>query len=229
MGANRQRAYGGKPQRPEPRQPATGETFLIVVEGRATEPAYLTRIRAKLSLKATTVRIAHGNHTDPIGIVREAITMRKEQTEIAGKSPVAEPYDRTWVVFDRETQNHPRREQMPKALQLAEANGIEVALSIPTFEFWLLLHYEFTTKAFDGCEAAKKALKKFIKQYEKGDLPLEELVLKVGNAIKHAQKCRKHWKDAGGDKNPSTDVDLLINALNDAAHEDCRITLSQPA
>lgn len=222
MGARRRRSYDGKPRRLEPVRPASGETFLIVVEGKATEPAYLMKIRAKLSLKAFAVEIVHGDHTDPIGIVKEAIAMRDRQTAKAGKSAVAEPYDRTWVVFDRERQNHPRREQMPKALQLAEDHGIEVALSIPTFEFWLLLHYRPMTGSLDGCEAAKKALKKFIKQYEKGDLPLDELVLKVGDAIKHAGKCRKHWNDVGGDKNPSTDVDLLIIALNDAAHADCR-------
>ncbi len=222
MGARRRGSYERKLQRPEPVRPASGETFLIVVEGKATEPAYLKKIRAKLSLKAFAVEIVHGDHTDPIGIVKEAIAMRDRQAERAGKSAVAEPYDRVWVVFDRERQNHPRREQMPKALQLAAAHKIEVALSIPTFEYWLLLHYDFTTKAFDGCDAAKKALKKFIKQYEKGDLPLDELILKVSDAITHAGKCRRHWKDVGGDKNPSTDVDLLIIALDEAAHADCR-------
>ncbi len=222
MRAKRKRSYGRKVQRPEAVRPATGETFLIVVEGKATEPAYLGRIRAKLNLKAISVEIVHGNHTDPVGIVKEAIDLRDKQAAKAEKSAVAEPFDRIWVVFDREKQNHPRREQMPKALQLAASHGIEVALSIPTFEFWLLLHYDFTTKSFDGCDAVKKALKKFIKQYEKGDLPLNELVLKVADAITHAGKCRKHWKDVGGDKNPSTDVDLLILAMNDAAHASCR-------
>ena len=222
MGAKRRRSYEGKPQRPEVARPATGETFLIVVEGKATEPAYLKRIRAKLNLKAFAVEIVHGDHTDPIGIVKEAIDLRDRQAAKAGKSAVTEPFDRTWVVFDRERQNHHRREEMPKALELAAAHGIEVALSIPTFEYWLLLHYDFTTKAFDGCKAAVKALKKFIAQYDKGDLPLDELIPKVGQAVRHAQKCRKHWDGAGGDKNPSTDVDLLIVALSAAAHEDCR-------
>jgi hypothetical protein len=223
MGAKRRRSYDKKPpQRPESARRASGETFLITVEGKATELAYLKKIREKLSLKAIAVEIVHGNHTDPIGIVKEAIEFRNRQLAKVAISTVAQPFDRTWVIFDRERQNHPRREQLPKALQLAADNGIEVALSIPTFEFWLLLHYEFTTKAFDGCEPATKALKKFIQQYEKGNLPLEELVGKVRTAITHAEKCRNHWRGVGGDMNPSTDVDLLVIALNDAAHEDCR-------
>jgi hypothetical protein len=222
MGAKRKRSYGVRVKRPEPERLAKGETFLIVVEGKATEPAYLGRIRARLGLKAISVEIVHGNHTDPVGIVKEAIELRDRQTVKAEKSAVAEPYDRTWVVFDREKQNHPRREQMPKALQLAEANAIEVALSIPTFEYWLLLHYEFTTKSFDGCDAVTKALKKLIKEYEKGNLPLDKLIFKVTDAMTNAGRCRKHWEEVGGDRNPSTDVDLLILALNAAAHADNR-------
>lgn len=223
MRKRHERDYGRAPQRPAPVRPATGETFLIVVEGVATEPAYLESIRARLSLKATSVKVTHGKHTDPVGIVREAIAMRDEQAERARKSAVSEAFDRTWVVFDRERQNHPRREQMPAALTLAEANGIEVALSIPSFEFWLLLHYDFTTKSFDGCDAVKKALKKFIKTYEKSDLPMSDLLERVATAIKHAARCRKHWESAGGDRNPSTDVDELLRALNDAARADNRL------
>ena len=47
MGAKRKRSYVGKVQRPEPARPATGHTFLIVVEGKATEPAYLEAVKLR--------------------------------------------------------------------------------------------------------------------------------------------------------------------------------------
>lgn len=100
---------------------------------------------------------------------------------------------------------------------------MKVALSIPSFEFWLLLHYDFTTGAFDGCAAVKKALKKFIKDYEKADLPLNDLLGRIGTAMKHAAQCRKHWETVGGDLNPSTAVDRLLEALNDSARSDMRL------
>ena len=219
MGAKRKRFYGGKPQRPEPVRPATGHTFLIVVEGEATEPAYLEEVRSRLKRRAAAVLVRHGDHTDPVGIVREAMKLRDAHAANAN----VEPYDQVWVVFDRETQNHPRRQQVPAAIHLAEANEIRVALSIPSFEFWLFLHYDFTTKAFDGCAVLRKALKKFIKDYEKSDLPLDDLLSRVKTAMRHAEKCHGHWEAVGGDRNPSTHVDKLMRALNDSARAEERL------
>lgn len=216
------RSYAGTPQRPRSIRPATGHTFLIVVEGEKTEPSYLIEVRARLKRRAAACVVEHGAHTDPAGIVREAMKLRDEQSERAKKS-ATDPYDRVWVVFDRESQNHPRREQLPAALKLAQENGIRVALSTPSFEFWLLLHFDFTTASFDGCDAVMKALKKFIKEYEKGDLPLDDLMKSVSKAIKHAARCRKHWETAGGDGNPSTDVDELMRELNDSARDEDRL------
>ena len=153
MGVNRKRSYGGKVQRPEPLRPATGHTFLIVVEGEATEITYLEAVRARLKRKAGAVLVQHGDHTDPVGVVSEAIALRDQRA--ANRN--VDGYDQVWVVIDREKQNHPRRTQVPAALDLAQANGIRVALSIPSIEFWLLLHFEFTTKSFDGCAAVKES------------------------------------------------------------------------
>jgi len=212
MGAGH-RNYGRAVQRPAQDRKATGHTFLIVVEGEATERLYLEEVRVRIKRKAAALLVHHGDHTDPVGVVREAIKLRDAQSA----RPNAEPYDRVWVVVDREKQNHPRREQMPAALKLAEANDIQVAISIPSIEFWLLLHFEFTTKAFDGCDAVKKALKKFIKKYEKADLPLDDLLGRVETAVKNAGKCHGHWESAGGDGNPSTHLDKLIKELNDSS------------
>jgi hypothetical protein len=159
---------------------------------------------------------------DPVGIVREAIRRSVAQAEKA-KNSATESYDQTWVVFDREKQNDPRREQTAEALQIAKAKGVKVALSIPSFEFWLLLHFHFTTSSFDGCDAVKRTLKKFIRNYEKADLPLDNLLDRVSTAMKHAKKCHRHWESAGGDRNPSTNVDELIAELNASARSDVRL------
>jgi hypothetical protein len=221
--AIRHRNYGRKPERPTTPRQATGQTFLILVEGEATELVYLEEVRRRLDRKAAAVVVFHGDHTDPVGIVREAIKLRDEKAARAARSAATEAYDQTWVVFDRETQNHPRREQVPEAIKLARANLVRVALSIPSFEFWLLLHYEYTTKAFDGYDACKKALKRFIRDYEKSNLPLVELMDLLSTAIKHAAQCHQHWRAAGGDRNPSTHVDELLLELNDSARAQVRL------
>lgn len=115
MGASH-RNYKRSIQRPAAVRQATGHTFLIVVEGKATEPAYLEEVKLRLKRRAAAILVQHGDHTDPVGIVREAMKLRDARAANAN----TEPYDQVWVVFDRETQNHPRRKQVPAALELAE-------------------------------------------------------------------------------------------------------------
>lgn len=45
-------------------------------------------------------------------------------------------FDEVWVVFDRD--EHPRYDE---AVNMARANGIELAVSNPCFELWLLLRF----------------------------------------------------------------------------------------
>jgi RloB-like protein len=45
--------------------------------------------------------------------------------------------------------------------------NISVIVNNPCLEFWLLLHFEATSKYFDTCEGAEKQLKKYLKDYEK--------------------------------------------------------------
>jgi hypothetical protein len=45
--------------------------------------------------------------------------------------------------------------------------NVTVIINNPCLEFWLLLHFEKTSKLFDNCAKAESALKKHIKDYEK--------------------------------------------------------------
>jgi len=45
--------------------------------------------------------------------------------------------------------------------------NIVLIVNNPCLEFWLLLHFEATSKYFDTCEGAEKQLKKHLKDYEK--------------------------------------------------------------
>jgi hypothetical protein len=226
MSANRGRYFSGKPQRKLPERPASGDTFLIVVEGEDTERIYLDAVRDRLKRKPAMVVVYHGAHTDPEGIVREAINKKEAQKGKAGKG-TTEPYDQVWVVFDREKKNDPRLTQFPKALQLAEANDIRVAHSIPSFEFWLLLHFRYTTASCHDCDAVVKMLNRFIRNYSKSDLPMGDLINRIPTAMKHAAQCHNHWASAPGDGYPSTHVDKLLQELNDSAQADLRIFKSR--
>ena len=45
--------------------------------------------------------------------------------------------------------------------------NIVIIVNNPCLEFWLLLHFETTSKYFDTCEGAEKQLKKHVEEYEK--------------------------------------------------------------
>jgi len=48
-----------------------------------------------------------------------------------------------------------------------EYKNVVIIVNNPCFEFWLILHFETTSKKFDTCESAEKHLKNHIKDYEK--------------------------------------------------------------
>ncbi len=220
MGAGHGRNYKRTLQRSPPAREATGHTFLIVVEGRATECEYFEGLRAKLELHAK-VHVLHPGATDPKNIVLRAAKLRDDQIAHAARSTSTVPYSRVWVVFDTEAPDHVRRKQIPAALRLAKKERIRVAVSNIAFELWLLLHYRARPGGFNHCDALIAALKKDgIKGYAKNKpLPLHELLDPkfLATAQRHAADCRRHHRESNGDGNPSTRVDRLVAALNAAA------------
>lgn len=209
-------------QRHKPKQQATGRTFLIVTEGEKTEPHYLFALRDQLQLKSAEVEIVHPKGTDPLSLTQQANALRETRKMKAKNSFVVE-YDEVWVVFDLETANHPYREKAKQA-QSKEFFGIDFAFSDPSFEYWLLLHEEYTTSNFADSAAVEKRFKSIYSDYTKGNWkPTQAFLLKLPKAIIHAEKCRQFHEESGGDGNPSTCVDTLARHLNDAANERHRI------
>jgi len=99
-------------------------------------------------------------------------------------------------------------------MALKEAAGIKFAFSDPCFEFWLLLHEEFTTAPFADCGQVIQRLEVHWRNYSKGLSPTPEFLEKIPAAVLNAERCRKHHETSGGDWNPSTQVDILARHLN---------------
>lgn len=63
--------------------------------------------------------------------------------------------DECWCIFDVEwPQNHPN---LPRALQRARDHGVNLAISNPCFELWLLLHFEEQTAFLETCHAERRS------------------------------------------------------------------------
>ncbi|TFE58483.1 RloB domain-containing protein [Streptomyces sp. ICN441] len=62
---------------------------------------------------------------------------------------VAGPGDEKWAFFDRDA-GDAREGEIPRAMHRAHRNGVQVALSHPSFELWLLLHFQQFTSQENG-------------------------------------------------------------------------------
>ncbi|MFI7875345.1 RloB family protein [Streptomyces salinarius] len=57
------------------------------------------------------------------------------------RASASDPGDEKWALFDRDTLDN-RDQDIPEAMRDAARYGVQVALSHPSFELWLLLHFQ---------------------------------------------------------------------------------------
>ncbi len=147
--------------------------ILIVTEGSKTEPLYLEEIRAAHQLHSTNVAVQPGQlGTAPIQVVRYAQQLFEEGDLVKGIRP--RNFDQVYAVFDRD-----EHDSYFNALGLAQSldgklrsdEGQRVSFkaiaSVPSFELWLLLHYEDVQAPIHRDEVTAR-LKLHIAGYDKG-------------------------------------------------------------
>ena len=171
------------------------QRFLIVCEGRQTEPNYFKAFRTPTTLKII------GVGKNPSQIVQEALN-RKDDEE----------FDQIWCVFDK---NSFTSQDFNEAINSAEHNGIGVAYSNQSFELWYLLHFDFHHAAVDRKGYEKKLTAKLSQPYEKNSKEMFSILLgRRQQAIENAEKLRDwHSSNSPAQCDPSTTVDLLVKEL----------------
>lgn len=182
----------------------SGDLFLIVCEGAKTEPNYFKAIKKRMRIHPLQVEICGEEcGSDPRSVVEFAKGKKKRP------HPEELHYDQVWCVIDKD--KHPN---LIEALDMARANQLKMCLSIPCFEFWYLLHFEYTTRPFENADLLIHELKKHLSgsTYTKNKPPMTELMPQLEAAIKNAQRVREANKTTA-QQNPRTDVDLLIGEL----------------
>jgi len=210
--------------RQRPINPPSGRSFLIVTEGETTEPNYFAALSERLKLTSVDVEIVHPEGTDPVTLTERAIELRDKRKKAAKRGNCV-AYDEVWVVFDLEKTHDIRREQAKKAMQLKGVAGISFARSDPSFEYWLILHFEGTTTPLEDSRAAESRLRKHWPQYEKCCAPKSEILDRTPDAVKNAKQCRIYHERAGGDGNPFTEIDRVVCELNSATRSHNRFPL----
>jgi hypothetical protein len=81
-----------------------GDAFLIVTEGKVTEPVYFDLLIQELSLGVVRIKIQPGDHSDPRHVVRTAERVARKQIKDFKKGilGIKEPakFDHVWAVID---------------------------------------------------------------------------------------------------------------------------------
>jgi len=106
--------------RAEPFKPEK-QKFLIVCEGKNTEPSYFNQFRLT---NAKIIAVGEGFNT--VSLVERAYYLSQEEV-----------YDQVWCVFDKDDFH-----DFNDAVFLAEKYNFGVAYSNQAFEYWLILHFE---------------------------------------------------------------------------------------
>lgn len=200
-----------RPLRPR-QSPLRKHGILIYCEGSKTEPRYLYDFSRDCGANHRfNVQVKPGKGMNALVTVQGAI--REGKRTVLG----LKVYDEVWRVPDVEHAGH--ADTLTEAVALAAKHKINLVLSNPSFEAWLLCHFGHVTKWLENGDAAGAYLsatcwkKHFDCLYDKADDRLytrlaERLSAAVANARwlmqdRHAGRpCR--------DANPSTEVYKLI-------------------
>ena len=130
-------------------------TFLVFCEGKKTEPAYLKALKREPEVRDIASVDIHV-HDDSLGSAPKTLVEAAADAR-ARTGLEASEIDEVWCIFDVEwPQNHPN---LKEALELAKRSKVNVAVSNPCFELWLLLHFHDQSASLDT-KPAKALLKK---------------------------------------------------------------------
>jgi hypothetical protein len=186
--------------------------FLIVCEGKKTEPNYFRSFPKQVDKYVIDPEI-DGGGINTVAVVDKAIELRDRYEH---------EFDRVWAVFDKDSFSD---KNFNAAILKAKKNEIDCAWSNEAFELWYLLHFCYRDTGMKRDEYADK-IEKFVNKangknkffkYKKNATDTYEILQKYGSqedAIKNAEKLSKLYKDERFAKhNPRTEVYKLVKQL----------------
>ena len=160
--------------------------YLIVCEGKQTEPNYFNGLKKKINAK-------YGNKIDVLipqievkGMGKNTKDLVKYTSKFVNYSN--KEYGKIWVVFDKDDYND---EQFDNAIVNCDYN---VAWSNPNFELWLLLHFRKVNNYISKDDIFEYLDKEFqrnkLGNYGKNDDKIFEKVSKNNGLIKAIENSK---------------------------------------
>ena len=189
--------------------------YLIVCEGKQTEPNYFNGLKQAINKK-------YGNKVEVLipsidvkGTGMNTTSLVKYTQRTINHSNKV--YGQVWVVFDKDDYND---EQFDSAIKNCDYN---VAWSNPNFEVWLLAHFKkvnrYISKDDVLQELSKEFQKKELGEYVKNDKNIFDKITNEGKlhtAIKNCEYMEELNKDGqASQRNPMTKVYKLVDGLKE--------------
>jgi len=189
--------------------------YLIVCEGKQTEPNYFNGLKKKINEK-------YANKVDVLIPSIEVKGTGKNTTDLVNYTDKFvnysnKRYGQVWVVFDKDDYND---EQFDSAIKNCDYN---VAWSNPNFELWILSHLKKVSRYVSKDDVLQELRQEFQKKglgdYTKNDTNIFDKVTgegKLHTAIKNCEYMEELNKDGqASQRNPMTRVYKIVDGLKE--------------
>lgn len=192
-------------------------SFLIVSEGKKTEPLYFDGLALYINTK-------YGKSIDvekPLittqGEGKNTVSLVEAAAKIASRASIR--YSQVWIVFDKDDFL-----DFDDAIDLATRYGFQVAWSNQSFEYWIYLHFNYSDSALHRDDWVKKLNELFKDRhidpsgYQKNNPKIFDIVTAHGSlkaAVNNAARIEKNRMGCARPSkcDPGTTVHHLILEL----------------
>ena len=189
--------------------------YLIVCEGKKTEPNYFNGLKRKINEK-------YGNKVDVLiknidvqGTGMNTTSLVKYTQKKVNQS--SKVYGQVWVVFDKDDYND---DQFDSAIKTCDYN---VAWSNPNFELWLLAHFKKINRYISKDDVLQELNKEFqnngLGNYNKSDTEIFYKVTsdaRLHTAINNCEYMEELNETGQASKrNPMTRVYKIVDGLKE--------------
>lgn len=180
----------------------------LICEGETTEPNYFNGLLRAKGLKIPNAAYKPKDHS-PLGIAKEAKRIYQE----AVKNKIPKNKILICAIFD-----HDGHANLSNALEMLRETPISVGFSNICFEFWVLLHFEKTSRSFHTCDEIISYIRKHHDpNYSKEKDHFQRLQNRIPTAIENASwLIDKHWQQDERpiwELNPYTDIHKILEKL----------------
>ena len=190
---------------------------LILTEGTKTETNYFNGLKTANRLTSVVIRSLHGQ-PGPLGLFQRAAEVLSDD----------HGWDDVYCVVDHDGRDSALRRLERKLIELDQQypdTRVQMILSEPCFELWLLLHFQFTDRPLHStgsgrtsCDKVIVALQNYVPNYQKNAPHLfEQFKNKVDEAVVNAAQLNGSISDTS-QHSPRTDVGQMVCRLLEIAN-----------